>query len=222
MITLIRLVTIRYHTELLHVDCISYAAHYIPVTYLFYDWKFVHFNPLHLFHPFPHLLLSGNHLTLFIHYYEHLINHQVLLEPPLSHLSKHSLISSHIPTGLMKNLITSHLNCSLFVTCFPRTNPGDLVRIQLCSRYLLLAPFDGSLFLFPCWVARQVFKIKSKLHSRKFEALDILTHSYYLPVSLTTEADHFAFQPHATNSSSQYFSNFLLAQEFFHSVRCNL
>ena len=28
--------------------------HYIPVTYLSYNWKFVSLNPLHLFHPTSH------------------------------------------------------------------------------------------------------------------------------------------------------------------------
>ena len=44
-------------------DRIPYVVHYIPTTYLFYNWKFVSLNPLCLFHP----LLSGNHSVLFVH-----------------------------------------------------------------------------------------------------------------------------------------------------------
>ena len=33
---------------------IPYAELYIPVTYLFYSWKFEPLNPLHRFHPCPH------------------------------------------------------------------------------------------------------------------------------------------------------------------------
>ena len=29
-----------------------HAVHYIPITYLFYDWEFVPLNPFHLFHPY--------------------------------------------------------------------------------------------------------------------------------------------------------------------------
>ena len=61
MITAIRPVTIHYHTVLLECfDCIPYV-YYIPMTYLFCSWKFVPlqkfvtFNPLYLFCPFPHL-----------------------------------------------------------------------------------------------------------------------------------------------------------------------
>ena len=31
----------------------SLSVHYIPVTYLFYNWKFAPLNPLHLLHLFP-------------------------------------------------------------------------------------------------------------------------------------------------------------------------
>ena len=36
------------------IDYISYAVHYIPVTYLFYNWKFQRFKLLKLFSPFSH------------------------------------------------------------------------------------------------------------------------------------------------------------------------
>ena len=40
---------------------ISYSVYDIPVTYLFYNWKFVSVNPLHLFCPTLHSTLSSNH-----------------------------------------------------------------------------------------------------------------------------------------------------------------
>ena len=42
-------------------DYIPYSVHYVPVTYLFYNWKFVHLNHLHLFHPTLIRLPSGDH-----------------------------------------------------------------------------------------------------------------------------------------------------------------
>ena len=30
-----------------------HAVHYIPMTYLFYNWKFILFNSFHLFYPLP-------------------------------------------------------------------------------------------------------------------------------------------------------------------------
>lgn len=54
-----------------------------------------------------------------------------------------SLISNHIPTDLVKNLVSPHLDYSLFVTCFPyaslttcpppTTSQWDFLRIQPCS-----------------------------------------------------------------------------------------
>ena len=45
------------------INYIHSAAHYITVTYLFCNWKFVPFNPLYLFHPsiYPPPSTSGNH-----------------------------------------------------------------------------------------------------------------------------------------------------------------
>ena len=43
------------------IDYIPYPLYYIPVTYLFYNCKFVPINPLNLFFPTPNLLLSGNY-----------------------------------------------------------------------------------------------------------------------------------------------------------------
>ena len=42
------------------IDHISYAVYYIPVTYLFYKWRFINLNPFHLFH--PDFTPSGNYL----------------------------------------------------------------------------------------------------------------------------------------------------------------
>ena len=39
---------------------LSYAVHYIPVTYLLYNWRFISLNPLYLFHPPTTPLPSGN------------------------------------------------------------------------------------------------------------------------------------------------------------------
>lgn len=56
MLNTVTLVTISHHTKLLQfTDYISfYAILSIPVSYLFYEWKFVPFYPFHLFHPTPH------------------------------------------------------------------------------------------------------------------------------------------------------------------------
>ena len=35
------------------IDYVPYGVHYIPVIYLFYNWKFVPLNLPHLFHSFP-------------------------------------------------------------------------------------------------------------------------------------------------------------------------
>ena len=44
------------------IDHIPYALYYIPVAYLFYYWRFVPLNPLHLFNPpIPSPLTSGIH-----------------------------------------------------------------------------------------------------------------------------------------------------------------
>ena len=43
------------------IDCIPYSVHYIPVTCLFYNRKFVQLNHLHLFHPTLITLPSGDH-----------------------------------------------------------------------------------------------------------------------------------------------------------------
>ena len=48
-------------------DRIPYVVHYIPMTRLFYNWKFVSLNPLHLFHPVPTCLPSGSHSVLSVH-----------------------------------------------------------------------------------------------------------------------------------------------------------
>ena len=51
MVTTVSLVTICYLTKLTN------TLHYIPMTYFFYNWKFIHLNPLYLFHsPTPLLL----------------------------------------------------------------------------------------------------------------------------------------------------------------------
>ena len=41
------------------VNCSHNATRDIPRMYLFYNWKFVPFDPFHLFHPYPipHLCL---------------------------------------------------------------------------------------------------------------------------------------------------------------------
>ena len=41
------------------IDSIPYAVPFIPVTYLFYNWKFVPLTPLHLFHSCP-FIVKGN------------------------------------------------------------------------------------------------------------------------------------------------------------------
>ena len=43
------------------IDCIPSAIHYIPVTHLFYNWKFIPFNLPQLLHSLPTPLYSGNH-----------------------------------------------------------------------------------------------------------------------------------------------------------------
>ena len=43
------------------MDFIFYSVYDIPVTYLFYNWKFVSVNPLHLFCPTLHPTLASNH-----------------------------------------------------------------------------------------------------------------------------------------------------------------
>ena len=47
------------------IDYISYAAYYIPVAYLFYRWRFMLFNPLHLSPP----TIISVHLGLFLFYF---------------------------------------------------------------------------------------------------------------------------------------------------------
>ena len=36
------------------INYIPYAVHFIPVPYLFFNWKFVPINPFHLFFPTPY------------------------------------------------------------------------------------------------------------------------------------------------------------------------
>ena len=43
----------------------DHAVHYTPMTYLFCNWKFVLFDPVHLFcPPRPLLPTSGNHQSV--------------------------------------------------------------------------------------------------------------------------------------------------------------
>lgn len=52
-------VTICCHTKYYSIiDCIAYAGHYIPVCYLFYNWKVVPFNWPYLAYLFPPTLLN--------------------------------------------------------------------------------------------------------------------------------------------------------------------
>ena len=51
------------------IDYIPWAVHFISMTHLFYNWKFVPSNHPHLFHPFPPIpLCSSNHLFVFCLY----------------------------------------------------------------------------------------------------------------------------------------------------------
>ena len=59
MLSLVTIVTMQAYCNIF--DYIPYSVHYVPVTYLFYNWKFVHLNHLHLFHPTLIRLPSGDH-----------------------------------------------------------------------------------------------------------------------------------------------------------------
>ena len=55
IITTMRPATIHHHIKLLQYYWLhSLCVHYIPLTYLFYSWKFVPLNPLRLFPLSPH------------------------------------------------------------------------------------------------------------------------------------------------------------------------
>ena len=58
MVTTVSLVTICYLTKLTN------TLHYIPMTYFFYNWKFIHLNPLHLFHSPTHSSSGNYHSVL--------------------------------------------------------------------------------------------------------------------------------------------------------------
>ena len=60
MVSLVTSVTTQnYYRIIEHVLC--KGVYYIPKTYVFYNWNFVHLNPLHLLCPTPSPLPSGNH-----------------------------------------------------------------------------------------------------------------------------------------------------------------
>ena len=48
------------HTNIWVIDCIPHTVHFIPMTHLFCNWKFVPLNLLHLFPflPLPYTLLA--------------------------------------------------------------------------------------------------------------------------------------------------------------------
>lgn len=122
-----------------------------------------------------------------LHYYQHWAPLQFPLGStvlPLSHLCNHSIISNHMSTDQVKNLISSHLYYSLFVTCFPyaslTTCPLPTIHSPCASRGTLLesnsvyvmhpnpqplTSGDNVLFTSLCWIALQAFKIQSELHS---------------------------------------------------------
>ena len=60
MVSLVTSVTIQNYYGI--ISYVLYkGVYYIPMTYVFYNWNFVHLNPLHLLIPTPSPLPSGNH-----------------------------------------------------------------------------------------------------------------------------------------------------------------
>lgn len=59
MVSLVTSVTIQNYYIIDHV--LYKGVYYIPKTCVFYNWNFVHLNPLHLLCPTPSPLLSDSH-----------------------------------------------------------------------------------------------------------------------------------------------------------------
>ena len=61
--TVISLLKLYYHTEMLKVDCVLHTVHFTPMTHLFCNWKCV-LNGSHLFLSSSNRPPSGNHLCV--------------------------------------------------------------------------------------------------------------------------------------------------------------